>query len=56
MGEIAGMSLDHRAGFLLSMFDGMMTFEDILDVSMMPRLETMTLLAELLEKQVIDVD
>lgn len=53
MSEIAQLNLDHRAGFLLSQIDGMLSFEDIIDMSAMSRLETMTVLAELCEKGVI---
>lgn len=56
MDKIATLDLDHRAGFLLSQIDGLLTFEDILDMSAMSRLETLTLLAELLEKRVITAD
>ena len=56
MGDIAGLDLDHRAGFLLSQIDGMLCFEDILDMSSMSRLETLTLLADLFEKGIIGVD
>jgi len=53
--EIAGESLDHRTGFLLSRIDGMLTFEDILDVAGMPRLEAYQILSTLLRKGVIEV-
>ncbi len=56
MNHIASLDIDHRAGFLLSQIDGILTFEDILDMSAMDRLETLTLLVELLENQVIKVD
>ncbi|RDV39722.1 hypothetical protein DV096_03915 [Bradymonadaceae bacterium TMQ3] len=56
MGDIAGLDLDHRAGFLLSQIDGMLCFEDILDMSSMSRLETLTLLAELFAKGIIGVE
>ncbi|TXD39204.1 hypothetical protein FRC98_02045 [Lujinxingia vulgaris] len=56
MGDIAGLDLDHRAGFLLSQIDGMLCFEDILDMSSMSRLETLTLLADLFDKGIIGVD
>lgn len=47
------LSLDHRAGFLLSRIDGASTVEDILDVSGMPMLDALRILAELVTKQVI---
>src|SRR6185295_5457789 len=48
MHEIAAAHLDHRTGFLLSRIDGMLTFEDILDVAGMPRLEAYRILSNLL--------
>ena len=53
--EIAAHALDHRTGFLLSRIDGMLTFEDILDVAGMPRLEAYQILSNLLRKGVIEV-
>ncbi len=50
---LSKLNLDHRAGFLLSQADGMMTFEDIIEVCGMPRLEAVTLLADLLEGGVL---
>ena len=54
--DLANLDLDHRSGFLISQIDGMMTFEDILDLSAMSRLETMEVLADLLEREVIAVN
>jgi hypothetical protein len=53
--EIAGQTLDHRTGFLLSRIDGMLSFEDILDVAGMPRMEAYQILSTLLRKGVIEV-
>ena len=53
--EIAAHALDHRTGFLLSRIDGMLTFEDILDVAGMPRMEAYQILSNLLRKGVIEV-
>jgi hypothetical protein len=53
--EISAQSLDHRTGFLLSRIDGMLTFEDILDVAGMPRIEAYQILSALLRKGVIEV-
>ncbi len=47
------LTLDHRAGFLLSHVDGVSTLEEILDVSGMPTLDAMRILVELLEQKVI---
>ncbi len=51
--QLSTLNLDHRSGFLISQIDGTMCFEDILDLSSMSRLETLMVLADLLEKQVI---
>lgn len=51
--QIRWLSLDHRAGFLLSLVDGISNVEEILDVSGMPRLDAMRLLYMLLEQRVI---
>lgn len=51
--QIPTLELDHRAGFILSQIDGFLTFEDILDISILEPLETLTLLADLLEKKII---
>ncbi len=53
--EISAQTLDHRTGFLLSRIDGMLTFEDILDVAGMPRMEAYQILSALLRKGVIEV-
>ncbi|HEV8244862.1 MAG TPA: hypothetical protein VGP93_03805, partial [Polyangiaceae bacterium] len=47
------LSLDHRAGFLLSLVDGGSTVEELLDISGMPRYEALRILCELLEQNVI---
>ena len=51
--EIPNLDLDHRAGFMLSQIDGMMTFEDLVELSSMPRVETLEVLANLLDNGVI---
>ncbi|MFO0568677.1 MAG: hypothetical protein U0263_23650 [Polyangiaceae bacterium] len=51
--QVRWLSLDHRAGFLLSMVDGYSTVEEILDVCGMPRLEALRILYTLLEQQII---
>jgi hypothetical protein len=51
--EIRWLSLDNRAGFLLSLIDGMSTIEDIIDVSTMPSLEVLRTLHNLLTQKVI---
>lgn len=51
--EIMWHKLDHRAGFLLSRIDGMLTYEDILDICGMSRFEACRLLVQLLRENVI---
>ena len=51
--EIVWHKLDHRAGFLLSRIDGMLSYADIVDISGMTRFETMRILAQLVEQGVI---
>lgn len=53
--QIAAEQLDHRTGFLLSRIDGMLTFEDILDIAGMPRLDAYRILSRLLRRGFIDV-
>lgn len=53
--EIRWLTLDHRAGFLLSCIDGRSSIEEILDVSGMPALEALRILYTLLQQQIIDV-
>lgn len=54
--QLRWLSLDHRAGFLLSMIDGLSTIDEILDVSGMSRLDAMRILCELLDRKVITVE
>jgi serine/threonine-protein kinase len=51
--KLTGLSLDHRAGFLMSCIDGSSSIDDILFVSGMSRLETLKLVCELVEHRVI---
>lgn len=53
--QIRWLSLDHRAGFLLSLVDGVSTVEEILDISGMTRLEALRIMYTLLEQRVISV-
>jgi hypothetical protein len=53
MSDIAGLDLDHRAGFILSQIDSLSTYEDIIELSSMSRLETLSVLASLVEKELI---
>lgn len=51
--ELSHLQLDHRAGFIISQIDGILTFEDIIDLSAMSRLETMSVLADLCDQNII---
>jgi hypothetical protein len=51
--QLRWLTLDHRAGFLLSHVDGVSTLEEILDVSGMPHLEAMRIIFELVQQRVI---
>ncbi len=51
--ELANYVLDHKAGYLLSMIDGMLTYEDLVDLSGMPREATLQIIAALLKQQII---
>jgi hypothetical protein len=51
--ELRGLSLDHRAGFLMSMIDGISSLEMILDMSAMPQLEVLRLVADLVKQGVV---
>ncbi len=51
--EVIWLNLNHRAGFLLAQIDGTVTFEDLLSLSGMPRLDTLKILSELLSQKVI---
>ncbi|MBS2012106.1 MAG: hypothetical protein JST00_04430 [Deltaproteobacteria bacterium] len=54
--EISKLPIDHRAGFLLAHFDGMQTLEEILDICAMPTDEALSLITELQEMGVIDLE
>jgi hypothetical protein len=50
---IRTMNLDHRAGFLLSMIDGVSSVEDLCDVSNMSMSETLSLLVDLKRRSLL---
>jgi hypothetical protein len=54
--EIRDLSLDHRAGFLLSFIDGSMSIDEVLDVSSMPELDVLRMMFELRQQGAIDID
>lgn len=51
--QITWLSLDHRAGFLLSLVDGVSNIEEILDVSGMSRLDALRIMYTLAQQNVI---
>lgn len=51
--EMIWLNLNHRAGFILSQIDGQVSYEDIVSLSGMPRLDTVRILAELIRDRVI---
>ncbi len=53
--QLRWLSIDHRAGFLLSHIDGVSNLEMILDVSGMPLLDALKILCELVQQRVISV-
>jgi hypothetical protein len=53
--QIRWLSLDHRAGFLLSLVDGGSSIEELLDISGMPRLEALRILFNLHEQRIVSL-
>ncbi len=51
--ELQWLTIDHRAGFLLSLVDGLSTLEDLLDICGMQRLQALQIFAELAEQKVV---
>lgn len=51
--QIRWLSLDHRAGFVLSLVDGSSTVEELLDISGMNRLDALRILYTLYDQRVI---
>jgi hypothetical protein len=47
------LSIDRRAGFVLSLVDGVSSLEMILDVSGMPELDTLRILTELAQQRIV---
>lgn len=56
MAELMKLSLDARMGFLLSRIDGHSSFEALFSVSGMSRLETLRVLVQLLEQDIITLE
>jgi hypothetical protein len=53
--RLLDLKVDHRTGFLLSEIDGRLDLETIVDVSGMPRLDTLRILYRLLEDGIVRV-
>ena len=51
--QLRWLSIDHRAGFVLSLVDGVSSLEMILDVSGMPSLDALRILSELAQQRII---
>jgi hypothetical protein len=51
--QLRWLSIDHKAGFLLSHVDGVSSLEMILDVSGMPTLDALRILCELAQQRII---
>ncbi len=51
--QMRWLSIDHRAGFVLSLVDGVSTVEMILDVSGMPTLDALRILSEFVQQRII---
>jgi hypothetical protein len=54
--QITWLSLDHRAGFLLSLIDGVSSIDEILDISGMTRLDALRIMFTLVQQNVITLD
>ncbi|MCX5742860.1 MAG: serine/threonine-protein kinase [Proteobacteria bacterium] len=53
--SLTSLNLDHRAGFLFSMMDGISSLDDLLVVSGMARLETLKLIFDLINHRLIRI-
>lgn len=53
--NVRWLGLDHRAGFLFSLVDGENSFETIVDICPMPRLEALKTLVELLDMGAVEL-
>ena len=51
--QMRWLSIDHRAGFVLSLVDGVSSLEMILDVSGMAVLDALRILSELAQQRII---
>ena len=51
--QMRWLSMDHRAGFILSLIDGSSTVDMILDVSGMPKLDALRILLDLVQQKIV---
>jgi hypothetical protein len=51
--QLRWLSIDHRAGFILSLIDGASPIEMIIDVSGMPKLDALRILQELVQQRIV---
>jgi hypothetical protein len=51
--QLRWLSIDHKAGFVLSLVDGVSSVEMILDVSGMQELDALRILSELAQQRII---
>ena len=51
--QMRWLSMDHRAGFVLSLIDGSSSVDMILDVSGMPKLDALRILHELVQQKIV---
>jgi hypothetical protein len=51
--QMRWLSMDHRAGFILSLIDGSSSIEMILDVSGMSKLDALRILHELVQQKIV---
>jgi hypothetical protein len=51
--QLQWLSIDHRAGFILSLIDGSSTLEMVVDVSGMQRLDALRILQELVQQRIV---
>lgn len=51
--QMRWLSMDHRAGFILSLIDGSSSVDMILDVCGMPKLDALRILHELVQQKIV---
>lgn len=52
--ELIWLNLDHRAGFLLSLIDGRISYEELFEISSMSRFDTAQILAMLIDDGILE--